>query len=251
MANNNAENEQQIQTYLQQISHVLLINGGFLKEPGLYVGEMGLVLFFFRYARYTQNELYAKYGFELLDRLESKINQNTSIDYKLGLSGIGSAVEYLVQNGYIKADTDEILEDFDEQIFFTYRLPYMPIDKIMDVGYYMAWRLSGNSARKDMIRRTIVPQIEQILQVHSITPTWNPLCKKNIPDFLKEKTFSRFLELIKENNLWGNIFDIQRGIAGWGMSLLTGLDRDDSWISLFPCDLLPLKERDRIQSDIL
>jgi len=52
------KNEQSINTYLHRISNILLINGGFLSNLGLYSGNMGIVLFFYRYARLTQNEIY-------------------------------------------------------------------------------------------------------------------------------------------------------------------------------------------------
>ena len=93
---------------IQKISDVLLMNGGFLSNPGLYTGEMGLVLFFTRYARYTQNDLYLDYAYGLMEKLQNRIHRDTSIDYKQGLSGIGSAIEYLVQNGFFEANTDEI-----------------------------------------------------------------------------------------------------------------------------------------------
>ena len=48
----------QINTTIQRIANILLMKGGFLDNPGLYTGEMGLVLFFARYARYTQNNLF-------------------------------------------------------------------------------------------------------------------------------------------------------------------------------------------------
>ena len=48
--------EHDIKLLLQQISDVLITTGGFLINPGLYSGEMGLVLFFARYARYIQND---------------------------------------------------------------------------------------------------------------------------------------------------------------------------------------------------
>ena len=37
--------KKQIKSYLQ-ISNILLINGGFLDNPVLYLGEAGLILFF-------------------------------------------------------------------------------------------------------------------------------------------------------------------------------------------------------------
>jgi len=42
--------EQQRNKCVRRISQILLINGGFMDNPGLFTGEMGLALFFFRYA---------------------------------------------------------------------------------------------------------------------------------------------------------------------------------------------------------
>ena len=73
-----------IQSIIQQISDLLLIKGGFLDDPGLYTGEMGLVLFFTRYARYTQNNLYLEYAYNLIKKTQKKIHRNTPINYKYG-----------------------------------------------------------------------------------------------------------------------------------------------------------------------
>jgi len=217
---------------IQKISDVLLMNGGFLSNPGLYTGEMGLVLFFTRYARYTQNDLYLDYAYGLMEKLQNRIHRDTPIDYKQGLSGIGSAIEYLVQNGFFEANTDEILEDFDKRIFFTYNLSYLSKEEIQSVGYYAAWRLSGNSAQKDMIRQIILPQIEK----HSFVPD---LHRKTIADSLIEKTYNRCLKLIDTSDFWSKDMGLKNGLAGWGLSLLTELDDDDSWFLLFPNDLIP------------
>ena len=100
-------NEEYIQSILQQIADVLLMNGGFLSNPGLYSGEMGLVLFFTRYARYTQNDLYLEYSYGLIEKLQNRIHRETPINYKQGLTGIGSSIEYLVQNSFFEVDTEK------------------------------------------------------------------------------------------------------------------------------------------------
>ena len=223
--------KQNIQTILQQISDVLLINGGFLNNQGLYSGEMGLVLFFTRYTRYSQNDLYLDYAYSLMEKIQNRIHRNTPVNYKEGLAGIGSAIEYLVQNDFFEADTDEILEDFDERIFFTYNLSRLSIEEIRDVGYYAAWRLSGNSVQKDAIR--------QIIQPHTVIPN---LCVKTIPACFIEKTYNHCAELVLKNDFWNKDMGLQNGLAGWGISLLTELDGDDSWFSLFPNDLIPEKK---------
>ena len=148
------DNKQDIHTIVRQISDILVMNGGFLDNPGLYTGETGLLLFFSRYARYSQNDLYFDYAYELYEKIQHRIHRATPINYKHGLAGIGSAVEYLVQNGFFNADTDEVLEDFDRRIFFTYHLPYLSENEIVEIGYYAQWRLSGNSVKKDMIRHS-------------------------------------------------------------------------------------------------
>jgi len=225
-------NKYEIELILQQISDVLLINGGFLSDPGLYTGEMGLVLFFSRYARYTQNDLYLEYAYGLMEKLQNRIHRDTPINYKQGLAGIGSAIEYLVQNNFFEADTDEILEDFDQRIFFTYNLPNLSIEEIMDIGYYATWRLSGNSVRKEIIRQAVLPQIEKAMRNKSINPAQSKLDQKRIPDAFEGKTFAHCLELISKNEFWNKDLGFRNGLAGWGLSLLTELDGDDSWIAL-------------------
>ena len=59
-----------INSYLQRISKILMINGGFLVNPGLFSGEMGVVVFFARYARLTQNELYLDYSSDLIKAMK-------------------------------------------------------------------------------------------------------------------------------------------------------------------------------------
>jgi len=218
--------KEDIKVILQQISDVLLMNGGFLDNPGLYTGDMGLVLFFARYSRYTKNDLYLEYSFELMEKLQARIHSGTPVNYKQGLTGIGSAIEYLVQNGFFEADTDDILEDIDQRVFFSYQHSSLSINEIRDIGYYAVWRLSGNSSKKELIRQSVFPQID--------IPE---LCNMIIPDSFAEKSYNRCLELISKQIFFGNDMGTENGLAGWGMSLLTELDGDDSWFSLFPNDI--------------
>ena len=216
------KNEQQIKSTLQRISNTLMINGGFLDNPGLYTGEMGIVLFFARYAHFTQNELYSNYSFDLIEKIQERIDHDTPVNYRYGLSGIGSAFEYLVQNDFFEADADDILDDFDKRIFSVHNLTCLPVDEILGIGYYALWRMSGNSLKKETVHQTILPQIEHVLKDRQI--------KNNIP-VLGKNTKNDFFS---NNNSHS---EVQTGLALNGLSLLTELDGDDSWISLFPNDL--------------
>jgi hypothetical protein len=232
-------NEQSPQIYLQRISHTLLINGGFTGNPGLYTGEMGLALFFFRYARYTQNTLFSEYGFYLIDKIQQRIHRETSINYAQGLTGIGSAIEYLAQNSYFEADTDEVLEDFDTRIFFTRNFQQLTMSELTGIEYYALWRMAGNSSLKDKIRQIILPQIDRIRQKNPVDPARISMNQKTVPLGFEKKTFSGFLDLISTTGFEEISPGLQNGLAGWGMSLLTELDDDDSWFSLLPNDLIP------------
>ena len=226
----------EIEQELRQIADVLLMSGNLMNNPGLYTGEMGLVLFFARYAQSTQDDLYMDYAFDLMENIQKiRLHRYSPIGYKHGLAGIGSAIEYLVQNGYFEANTDAVLDDFDIRIFHKYNLRGMSPDEITDVWYYVNWRLSGNSARKDYIRQAILPQIETVMLNYTAKPSQLQLLKKNVlPDIFKEKTYSRYLELVDNKDFWNKNRGIQDGLAGWGLSLLTILDGDNSWFLLFP-----------------
>ena len=255
---------------LKRISSTLIINGGFLDNPGLFSGEMGIVLFILRYARLTHNELFSDYGFNLIGKIQNNIHIETPIDYKQGLAGIGSAFEYLVQCKYIKADTDEVLEELDKRLFDLDSLSCLTVEEILGIGFYAIWRIAGKSKRKQTIIKTILPPFVWILerkcQNHDFTyptvgflkeivenenkmtvqyfsdiPLSLQISRKEYLYGLKETTFNSFLEQFSSNKyIVKRDFDLglQNGLAGFGMALMTQLDGDDSWISLLPNDLI-------------
>lgn len=94
----------------------LTLNSSFLLDISLCHGKMGCVLFFAHYARYSKSELYDEFAGELLDEVYKEIHNDTPVNFENGLCGIGWSIEYLVQNGFMEGDTDEILEDIDRRI---------------------------------------------------------------------------------------------------------------------------------------
>ena len=266
------QNELSFKSILQRIANILLINGGFSDNPGLYTGEMGLVLFFFRYARYTQNNLYREYAYDLMDKTQNRLHLDTPIYYKHGLAGIGSAIEYLVQKGFVEVDTDDILEDVDEHLLSLRNLPCVPLHELLSIGYYALWRITGSSALKDTLLKTFIPEMVRFMEekskhLDSTHPTVSyfkdlfsqetpfvshdisdillriyPRCR-NSPYRLESTMYSRLREYMDNNTDMAILSKhaglslqtgIQNGLAGLGLALLTELDGDDSWISLFP-----------------
>jgi hypothetical protein len=101
----------------QRITNTLLLNGSFIDNLGLMHGKMGIAIYFFHLARETKNQIYEDYAGELIDEIYDEIDTNTPCDFENGLAGIGWGIEYLVQNGFIAADTDEALEAIDNHLY--------------------------------------------------------------------------------------------------------------------------------------
>ena len=262
------QNKQNIISFLQRISNILMINGCFLDNPGLFTGEMGLVLFFFRYSKYTQNELYYNYSFDLIEKIRSKINIETPINYKQGLTGIGSAIEYLEKKDYIKANTHDVLEEFDNIIFDMDNLLYMQMEDLLSISHYALWRMAGSSFRKQTIMQKVMTDIvifmerkcqhldftyptisylkkiienENGIEFQNISefPDSLHICRKKYPNGVEESNFNYFMENFSNKEFFGKkTFELglMNGIAGFGMALMTELDKDDTWISLLPND---------------
>jgi len=100
---------------LQQIAEILLLNGTLIVCPGLVHGKMGIALFFFHYARYTDNPLFADYALEIIGEMQNQIHINSPADYEKGIAGIGVGIDYLIQNDFLDAEED-IFEDMDRRM---------------------------------------------------------------------------------------------------------------------------------------
>lgn len=77
---------------------------------------MGIAIFFYKYARKLNNNLYNDFANELLDEIYEDVNDMIPIDFKLGLSGIGWGIDYLHYNNFVYGDIDEILLPIDDKI---------------------------------------------------------------------------------------------------------------------------------------
>ncbi len=100
----------------QKIINTLLLNASFIDNIGLMHGKMGICIYFFHLGRKTGIKMYEEYAGELIDEIYEEINTTTPLNFENGLAGIGWGVEYLVQNRFIEANTDEVLADFDTKL---------------------------------------------------------------------------------------------------------------------------------------
>ena len=100
----------------QQFIHHLLLQSSFIKDIGLFHGQMGIVLFFHHYARHTGNAVYSDYADDLLDTVWENLHNRLPDTFESGLTGIAWGVEYLIQNGFAEGNSNEICEAIDSRI---------------------------------------------------------------------------------------------------------------------------------------
>jgi hypothetical protein len=105
-------NRTEIELHLKQIADMLLLNGTLTECPGLVHGKMGIAVFFFHYAQYTDNMLFADYAMDVTGEMLNQIHVNSPSDYEKGIAGIGVGIDYLIRNKFLVTE-DDICEDFD------------------------------------------------------------------------------------------------------------------------------------------
>lgn len=183
----------------QLIINTLLLNASYIGNLGLMHGKMGIAIYFFHLAHNTNNQIYEDFAGELIDEIYEEINSNTPLDFENGLAGIGWGIEYLVQNGFIEANTDEVLEEFDRKInkelIDDFPKELSLLDGILGIGVYFLKRIqpTGFDAnynpassymeksilhKKQLIKRVI----DELDHRTKVMPKifFEPLCPSNI-----------------------------------------------------------------------
>lgn len=139
----------------QRISNTLLLNASFIGNIGLLHGKMGISICFYHLARQAKNRIYEDYAGELIDEIYEEITANTPVGFENGLAGIGWGIEYLVQNSFIEADTDEVLEEFDNRIFkeLIYNTPHDIglLNGLVGIGAYFLKRIKDKASNDEKI----------------------------------------------------------------------------------------------------
>lgn len=101
---------------ISSIANHLMLHTSFMTNIGLFYGKMGSVLFFIHYAKYTHNNIYDDFAGEILDEIYEDIHTEMPVYFSNGLCGIAWSIEYLLQQGYMEGESDEVLSDLDAKI---------------------------------------------------------------------------------------------------------------------------------------
>lgn len=241
---------------LEQIANMLILNGTLTECPGLIHGKMGIAVFFFHYAQFTGNELFADYAMDVIGEMLNQIHVNSPADYEKGIAGIGVGIDYLIQNNFLDVE-DDICEDFDDRMYRAVMYdPWQDFSKYDGVtGYGQYWmtrvgyQTPSVKARECLLHiRTLIEEKIPEISISEQTDVYSFMYNlKRIPGF---HTYSGLLEKSKNppqnqtNIATKQITQLDteksptstgllNGYAGEGMLRLTALGyTNTSWMHL-------------------
>jgi hypothetical protein len=98
------------------INRHIILNAFNLSDLGLFGGKMGIILYFYIFARRQKEKIYEEFASELFDNLIDELHIHIPFFFDDGLCGIGWGIEYLAQHNYIMADTNDLLTDVDSAV---------------------------------------------------------------------------------------------------------------------------------------
>lgn len=86
-------------------------------DPFIQHGLMGICIFLFWYSRHSNNSKFYDLAVRLLERNLRFLSNNHYLEFNNGMTGIGLALQYLNENGYIKEDIGTLLKEVDDHIY--------------------------------------------------------------------------------------------------------------------------------------
>lgn len=249
---------------IQTITEILQSNATFIQCPGLIYGKMGLVVYFFHYSKYSNDRSYAKFAIKLIESIQDNITEDSPINYSRGLSGIGSGIEYLAQQGFLNINTDEVLKDIDSQVFrsvvYAEFIDSSLFNGLTGLGRYLIFRVTNSKSTDDkvstltnkMLLIHVVDKLEKMLirgddmtgdllkflievRKLNIYPTKINKIIDNYKEYYcvseyqtKESNNHSNIEIVPANsNKWESSksnFSFYNGYVGLGLSILSQLD---------------------------
>lgn len=198
---------------LRRIANHLILHSIDIEDIGLFHGKMGVVLFFAHYARYTDQAIYDDFAGELLEEISENIPETLPINLETGLCGIGWGIEYLIQNGFMEGDSNEILTEIDKKVMERdlRRMKDLSLETgLMGISCYISLRLLSISHKAieesfDTYYLSEWRKITNKLKIWNEQEIWNYLLSKQP----------------KDNNILSLNLCLINGCAGVGMKCLT------------------------------
>lgn len=235
--------------FLKHIAAYLRATVSYVHQGGLYNGRLGIILFFYLYSEYEQEQEYRNVADSMLINILSNLKSDIPVNLNYGVCGLGFLLCFLSLKGFVESDSDDImLKDIDRMIlektdfnledrslgtgllgvlyYVSYRLNSQTIwvNTVFNTGYQQrwlkwihAWKIHSDWA---ISHEAILSQCENVLLGDKITMDWD--------------NFWRILiqSLPREHALEQCGHGLFQGIAGWGVNKILNLDicRENTYI---------------------
>lgn len=142
-------------SFLQSYAESLVEKGSSIPGLGLWDGKMGIAITLYHLSKLMQQNEYGERANGMIDEIYGDLTSSTSYFFSDGLIGIGCGTEYLISNGFVEGDSDEVLSEIDQEArnIIDYRptdLKSLKIGKgICGVGCYLYYRLRDKPKNDD------------------------------------------------------------------------------------------------------
>ncbi len=183
---------------LKRIARHLMLYSCFNHNIGLLNGKLGVVIFFYFYARYSKITYYDTFAGELLDEIYSEINVNNSVNFNDGLCGIGWGIDFLIRNKFVEGDVNEILVDIDKTIF--YRDIEIIIDDNLKFDFkgHVSYVINRNFNDQKIFNKSYLLKLHDLLQSSLFSEDYEAfLLKEELANIIKGiPSVTRFCPLL-------------------------------------------------------
>ncbi len=152
---------------LSRIAKLLMLHGSYSTNLGLLNGKMGMALFFYHLSRYTGRKIYDDFAGELIDEIYAEIHDHYPANFKDGLCGVAWGIEYLIQNHFVEADSNEILCDIDKMIFEwdVRKISDYTLDSGLEgIAHYLIARCAEKSMNDIIIPKEYISELSSALE---------------------------------------------------------------------------------------
>lgn len=137
---------------------------------GLFDGKMGLCIYWYIQARCFNDITYETLASELLDSVYEELSMKKyEPDLENGIIGIAFAIDFLLINGFVDGNKEEVLNDVDDTIYRNLYFEHINNKNMRSIvdkdelwaGFYFAKRLQDNdiSSEKVFLYKRILMEI--------------------------------------------------------------------------------------------
>lgn len=226
--------------FLKHLAAYLRATVSYVSQGGLHNGRLGIILFFYHYANYSQDSEYQETADCMLKKILDELQADMPVDLNFGVCGLGFLLGYLLSKGFVDGDLDEILEDVDRMVVD--KTNFDSEDRSLETGslgilYYVAYRLGSKTP---WVEKVFTPDYRQrwiewidawIAHPNWAIPSSDLLfhCKKGLlgEEFVMDWTYFWHIMISaspKAHSLGQWFYGLFHGGAGWGLDQILNLN---------------------------